>query len=520
MLGDEELEYSAKVELEHRKKFAQFFTPFPVADMMASWLLGNGNLKTVLEPAFGLGVFSRALLGRKKNLDIKGLDIDDVILSEAREIFKNVKQVHIERLDYIFNDWGGKYDGIICNPPYLKFHDYDSKANIEEIQNHLSCELSGLTNLYALFMLKSLNQLKEGGRCAYIVPSEFLNSDYGTFVKRHLLETGMLRCLVVFDFKENVFDDALTTASIILCANDGNKEKVRFVNVHSAEDLDLARKAIELYPEKPEGVLERSAEELAPDVKWKAYYQEQNGTDFENLVPFSRYAKVVRGIETGSNDYFVFNESKASQYGIKSNYLLPCISRCADVKQRVFLEDDFDKLMGGDKKVFLLNAVGADDSNVKAYIELGVEKGVDKKYITSHRTPWYSLERRLPAPIWVSVFNRGGLRFVRNKTNALNLTTFHCVYPTGRVSTDLLFAYLLTNTAKRIFADNSREYGNGLLKFEPNDLNKGNMLDLGVLNEEESARLTSLADKYAQTGDSSVLDEMDEILLKRYGKRS
>ena len=57
-----EIEYSEKVFFEHRKKFAQFFTPYPIAELMAKWLLGNGSLQTVLEPAFGLSIFSRVLL--------------------------------------------------------------------------------------------------------------------------------------------------------------------------------------------------------------------------------------------------------------------------------------------------------------------------------------------------------------------------------------------------------------------------------------------------------------------------
>lgn len=57
--GNIESEYVKKVTLEHRKQFAQFFTPQPIAEMMAEWLLKNENMKTVLEPAFGLGVFSR-----------------------------------------------------------------------------------------------------------------------------------------------------------------------------------------------------------------------------------------------------------------------------------------------------------------------------------------------------------------------------------------------------------------------------------------------------------------------------
>ena len=39
--------------------------------------------------------------------------------------------------------------------------------------------------------------------------------------------------------------------------------------------------------------------------------------------------------------------------------------------------------------------------------------------------------------------------------------------------------------AKDIFLDNSRQYGNGLVKFEPNDLNKGMVVDLTLLSTEE-----------------------------------
>src|SRR5690606_39628431 len=77
-----EKNYSKIISLEHRKKFAQFFTPFQLASLMADWLLGNQELKTVLEPAFGLGIFTRALLSKKSDLSIKGFDIDETILSE------------------------------------------------------------------------------------------------------------------------------------------------------------------------------------------------------------------------------------------------------------------------------------------------------------------------------------------------------------------------------------------------------------------------------------------------------
>ena len=79
--------YVQNATLEHRKQYAQFFTPLAIAKLMADWLVGNDKMQTVLEPAFGLGVFSRLLLSAKSNLSIKGFDVDEMILNEARKHF-------------------------------------------------------------------------------------------------------------------------------------------------------------------------------------------------------------------------------------------------------------------------------------------------------------------------------------------------------------------------------------------------------------------------------------------------
>ena len=64
-----ELEYVKKVSNEHRKKYAQFFTPEQISDFMASWVLGSKKeKKVILEPAFGLGVFSRSLYKLNPNI--------------------------------------------------------------------------------------------------------------------------------------------------------------------------------------------------------------------------------------------------------------------------------------------------------------------------------------------------------------------------------------------------------------------------------------------------------------------
>lgn len=127
------------------------------------------------------------------------------------------------------------------------------------------------------------------------------------------------------NFEENVFDDALTTASILLSANDNKSEAVQFSNVICLSDLYKIEDLIENYPYHLSGTQIVNFENLNPDIKWRAYYQKQNSIKFKHLVSFANYGKVVRGIATGANEYFTFRPSKAQEYKIDAKYLLPCI---------------------------------------------------------------------------------------------------------------------------------------------------------------------------------------------------
>lgn len=484
-----EKEYVGVVGPEHRKRFAQFFTPEVIADFMARWVLDGRKKADVLEPAFGLGAFSRSLFKQNPKVRVVGYEADATIYNYAAE---NVAQAGSDVLlyneDYLRASWEDKYDGIICNPPYLKFHDYDNASLVPLVNEQLGIRLNGFTNLYTLFLLKSISQLRNGGRMAYIVPSEFLNSDYGVEVKRALLRSGVLRHVVVVDFTQCAFDDALTTACILLCHKDGSLSEVRFSHVSDVGQLQASLADYSAW----------AADQLKPETKWKQYYEGACSADYRHLVPFSTFAKVSRGIATGANDYFTFRESKKELYGIPERCLMRCVCHSTDVHGLFFTDDDFQRLSHSDKAVYLFNGCAdVEDEHVREYISLGEETGADKRYLTASRKPWYAIENRKPSPIWVSVFNRKGLRFVRNIAGVSNLTTFHCVYDAGVVDIDVLFGYLVTNVAKEIFMDNSRQYGNGLVKFEPNDLNKGKAVDLRLLTEEE-AQLVSAASQRLQ----------------------
>ena len=76
---------------------------------------------------------------------------------------------------------------------------------------------------------------------------------------------------------------------------------------------------------------------------------------------------------------------------------------------------------------------------------------------------------------------------------------------------DLFFAYLLTEVSKDIFNDNRREYGNGLQKFEPNDINKAMIVDLSKIDVQDEQKILKLYHEYRQ---SSMEKKPNEELLK------
>lgn len=507
-----EKEYAGVVGLEHRKRFAQFFTPEAIADFMARWVLDGRKKMDVLEPAFGLGAFSRSLFKQNPKVRVVGYEADETIYNYAAE---NVAQAGSDVLlyneDYLRASWKDKYDGIICNPPYLKFHDYDNASLVPLVNGQLGIRLNGFTNLYTLFLLKSISQLRNGGRMAYIVPSEFLNSDYGVEVKRALLRSGVLRHVVVVDFTQCAFDDALTTACILLCHKDGSLSEVRFSHVSDVDQLQASLADYSAW----------AADQLKPETKWKQYYEGARSADYRHLVPFSTFAKVSRGIATGANDYFTFKESKKELYGIPERCLMRCVCHSTDVHGLFFTDDDFQRLSHSDKAVYLFNGrADGEDEHVREYISLGEETGADKRYLTASRKPWYAIENRKPSPIWVSVFNRKGLRFVRNIAGVSNLTTFHCVYDAGVVDIDVLFGYLVTNVSKEIFMDNSRQYGNGLVKFEPNDLNKGKAVDLRLLTEEEAQLVSAASQRLLCQGiEDEIILLLDSFFREKFTDR-
>jgi adenine-specific DNA-methyltransferase len=215
--------------------------------------------------------------------------------------------------------------------------------------------------------------------------------------------------------------------------------------------------------------------DLKPDDKWLKYFDLRPSPVLtKDLVAVNTYGSFSRGIATGANEFFAISASKAAQHNLPRSLFLRSVTKSAQIKKPVFTDDDFDLLEKSDAPVLLLNLNGCISGPARDYIEYGVRQGFHLRYLTKARNPWYKLERRVPAPLLFGVFSRDGFNVVRNKSSALNLTCYHGFNPNlfGRDHVDELFLYFQSRAARRLLELNMRRYGEGLDKFEPNDLNR------------------------------------------------
>ena len=493
-----------------QKQFGQFFTDPLIARLMVRWAIKN-HAKNFLDPAVGPGIFSQMVNELSSKIKKTVVEYEPSMIAKFKE--NNKYSVNLVCSDYLEFDSEKKFDAIVCNPPYNKFQAIPNRDLYRELfSKKYGVYLSGYTNQCIYFLVKSINELSDGGRCCYIVPYEFLNTGYGVIVKQYLLCKRILRGILKFDSTTNLFSDAITTSCILFIENK-KFDGCFFINSSSISDLENFD--FDEFSVKHSNFF-RKYENLDCSEKWIKYfeYKKQN-IKSRNLIPLSLIGTVKRGIATGSNTFFSLNQTKIKEFKLSSVTCVPCVSKSPDIKTLIFDKNEFEKLYSMDKKVFLFNGEDASTDDDLSYIKYGEKIEVNKGFLTSHRTPWYALENKPPAPIWVSVFNRGNIKVVRNEAGVKNLTTFHGLYTNGlsEQEINILFCYLLTPTANRILKQNKREYGDGLDKFEPNDLNNSKIINIKNLTGEIKSKVLTCYNKLKNVHSDSgiVIQELDNI---------
>jgi adenine-specific DNA-methyltransferase len=475
-----------KTPLE-RNKLGQFATPpalaLDIATFVRKELKRIGGPFRFLDPAIGTGSFFAAFLQAfpESQTDYAcGIELDKAFADTAEQLWRP-QGLHVVSGDFTrqqIPEDSDKFNVILTNPPYVRHHHLrtEDKERLGELARSITgIKLSGLAGLYCYFLLIAHGWLADNGLAAWLIPSEFMDVNYGNEIKRYLTEKVSLLYVHRFCPSDVQFDDALVSSTVVIFQKrppePGHVCQFSFggalSNPAKSEPIELGR--------------------LLETQKWTSLSTfEHNGRKRRNkTVLLGELFTVRRGLATGNNNFFILPKSDLRQFGIPLCCVRPILPSPRHLPQ-VVIESDQDGWPIIDKPLALIDCNLSEEEirnqypKFWQYLEQGIRDGVDKTYLTSRRTPWYSQEKRDAPPFLCTYMGRNRekpFRFIWNRSRATAANAFLLLYPKEAFSLAIakdptlhekVFELLRTIHADE-FIGEGRVYGGGLYKMEPSE---------------------------------------------------
>ncbi len=459
---------------EKLREKGQFWTPPWVADAMVSYVLDDTKL--IFDPAVGRGAFLEALRRiTNKKISFYGIDIDQDVLRDT--IFSD-NNCSVEKRDFIKDPPKKLFKSIIANPPYIRHHRIDSATKLflkKLTANITGFTLDGRTGYHIFFLLQALNHLEENGKLAFIMPADTCE---GTFAKKlwsWISKKYAIECVITFNGSATPFPSVDTNPLIFLIKKAEPLENLIWVRVNELHPDDLTLFVKSSFQTRHYKTISVTQREIQEALETGFSRPQQNGNGFKYHL--SDFAKVMRGIATGSNEFFFLTNDQVKELKIPEKYFKVAVGRTKDVSDDILKMNDVKQLEGKQRPTFLLSIDDKKETLPKAlvaYLKVGEEIGLPDKALIQQRKPWFKMEKREIPPILFAYLGRRNSRFILNQAGALPLTGFLCVYP---IHKDEIFVHNLwkvlnhPDTIKNLFLV-GKSYGSGAIKVEPRNLER------------------------------------------------
>ena len=481
-----QLNLDAAKTSEERNKLGQFSTPFPLAEDILRYarsIWPDNTPVNFLDPAIGTGSFFSALNAIFDSSEISsalGYEIDSHYAIPSAELWKNSK------LKYFHGDFTqqeplnneNKCNLIICNPPYVRHHHL--KGVKEQLQKSTldssNMKLSGLAGLYCYFMGLTHPWLADGAISAWLIPSEFMDVNYGKAVKAYLLNEVSLLHIHRFDPKDVQFDDALVSSAVVWFRKSKSQP----------EDAVLFTYGGSLNEPRVSKFIDRN--ELLKEHKWSRFPVQDIRTNTEQ-PKLKDFFDIKRGIATGDNDYFVLTKQKIQELGLPIEHFRAILPSPRYLKSTTVEADNLG-FPDIEEQLFVLDCrlemaeIESLYPKLFAYLQHGIESGVSERYLCKNRKIWYAQETRKHSLFYCTYIGRSDskdkkpFRFIHNKTTAIVSNSYLILYPKihllslienhPEISEQILNS--ITEITGQALLDEGRVYGGGMHKLEPKEL--------------------------------------------------
>lgn len=480
---------------EERNRLGQFATPTALAtDILACArdLLSDTEDVRFLDPAFGTGSFYSALnhvIPAERIARACGFEIDPHYGLEAQRLWQ-ATSLTLHLTDFtratLPVSEQDRFNLLICNPPYVRHHHIPSDEKtrlLALVRQATGIQLNGLTGLYGYFMLLCHSWMAQGGLAGWLIPSEFMDVNYGRQVKRYLLEQVTLLRIHRFRPEDVQFGDAMVS-SVVVWFRKQQPAAGHVVEFTYGGSLN-----------RPAVTRRKPVEKLSANAKWTGI---SLLADQDDATPVAGDAlettlgdlfQIKRGIATGANDFFVVSKEQAVDLGLPWQFLTPILPSPRYLESDEVLADE----EGNPRltpQLFLVNCSWSEDRVRREqpalwrYLESGQARDIHQRYLATHRTPWYAQEQRPAAPLLCTYMGRQTtgkarpFRFILNHSRATAPNVYLMLYPKPALAAELArnptllrsIWTALNRLPPQALIGEGRVYGGGLHKIEPAEL--------------------------------------------------
>jgi hypothetical protein len=474
---------AAKTAAE-RNRLGQFATPpnlaLDIARYASKLWRGRSDAVSFLDPAIGTGSFYSALrqtFPPQTIADACGVEIDPPFAAAAQSLW-GASGLRVTPGDFTTLLPDRPHNLILTNPPYVRHHHLD-RADKERLKSlvgdRFGLDISGLAGLYAHFLLLCDAWMAPGGLAVWLIPSEFMDVNYGAAVKTYLTEHVKLLHIHRYCPSDVQFCDALVTSAIVVFEKSAPPEHHHVRFSFGGPITDPASSAMVALAT------------LQQTKKWSGLSKGLTPAAEESHT-LGDFFSIKRGMATGANSFFILERDEAIRKGIPAEFFRPILPSSRHLANAV-IEAETDGYPRLTKPLAIIDCdlpeevIQRRHPDFWRYLEQGKAQGIHTGYLSSRRTPWYSQEKRPAAPFLCTYMGRQGrngnpFRFFWNKSQAAAANVYLMLYPKGEMKVALaarpdlypiIFAHLQSLTGEHLIKE-GRVYGGGLHKMEPKEL--------------------------------------------------
>jgi adenine-specific DNA-methyltransferase len=472
---------------DERNRLGQFATPSILARDFVNYSIDLTEVDCrirFLDPAIGTGAFFSALMKAVPPERVEkatGFEIDPHYGEPSRILWQGTE------LDLKIADFTkavppiteeNRYNLLICNPPYVRHHHLTNgeKLRLQEVTTRtFGNRITGLAGLYCYFLGLAHPWLRRGAIAGWLIPTEFLDVNYGEAIKRYLLNKVTLLRIHRFDSRDLQFEDALVSSALVWFRNALPPEDhaVEFTFGQSLLSPSLSRHIL--------------TTELRQEAKWSRFPQLDVRDQGPSLRLFDLFT-IKRGIATGANHFFILNREQIKAERLPEELFRPILP-----SPRYLTAEEIEADQDGNPLVvpqlFLLDCRLSEAEVARRHPKLWeyLQKGKDSisaRYLCRSRKVWYFQEKRAPAPLLCTYLGRRDskhqrpFRFLLNHSTAIAANVYLLLYPKPILARALLrdkallrrIWTALNNLTLATLLEEGRVYGGGLYKLEPKEL--------------------------------------------------